>query len=183
MVRLTLTAAGAAALIGAVLTGSTATATDSSDALRPGPNWERYHQEDVTVPAGERCPFKVREKVVYDREYYKTVAEYPDGTPQAQLFRGPLIMRFVNARTGSSVVRNLTGRSLIQYHPDGSLASLTNRKGHFAGGVGPGGEPRRGIYYVSGRWSTLTEDEDGTRHLGLGPNGKSENLCRTLARG
>lgn len=180
MNKRTAAVAGIGVLACTLLGGSSISATASSDPLRPGPLWHRYHQQNVMVPAGEGCHFRVFEKVLYDREYYKTVATYDNGSPRTQLFRGPLVMRFKNLRSGAAVTRNLSGRAFFEYGRRGSF-SLTVQDGHFGAGVHPGGTPETGIFYVGGKWSSLIEDQDGTRHLVLGPHGTSENLCHTLS--
>jgi hypothetical protein len=45
----------------------------------------------------------------------------------------------------------------------------------------PGSQPSRGPFLVSGEWSSLVMNDDGTRSLFLGPNGSAENLCNALS--
>ncbi len=142
--------------------------------------WVRFHQEDSTAPAGRGCTFAVDEHVVADREFFMDVATYPDGTTKTQLWKGPLVMRFTNADSGESVVRNLSGRSVVTYDADGSFSSITLLTGHFAGTIRPGSDIPAGIYRIGGTGSTLSVEE-GVSHLALGPKGSAENLCDALA--
>jgi hypothetical protein len=149
---------------------------------RAQPHWIRYHQADFRVPAGEGCAFAVKEHVLRDREFYKTVSTYANGKPRTELFKGPLVMRLTNVRTGTSLRRNLSGRAIETFHRNGDFDSLTVLHGHFGTTLPKGSEPGHGLYYVGGRWSSLSINADGTRTLVLGPHGTARNLCPALAR-
>ncbi len=164
------------ALIG-LITGGGATAAQGSAASDGSSKWIRYHQADVRVAAGQGCAFAVRAHVVYDREYYKVLSTFKDGTHQAELFRGPLIMRYKNLHTGNSVVQNLSGRGRVTYYRNGDFASITIVAGHFGTTIGPGNEQRRGLYRVGGRNSALTVRHDGHRQIALGRHGTLESIC------
>jgi hypothetical protein len=183
---------GAATVLVGALVGSTASSASTTGAANPTdtgrtattgdwPPWIPYEQEDVTYPAGERCEFEVFGKVLRDKEFYRDIVTYADGSPRIQLWRGPLVMRFTNMDTGYSVKRDASGQAFFEYRPDGSFEELTVQKGHFVGGMPAGSIPSQGLFYVSGRWSSLVAHADGTRQLFLGPNGSAENLCETLA--
>ncbi len=153
------------------------------DAAGHQPRWVRYHQADVRYPPGEVCAFAVHEHVLRDREFSKIVSRYANGNPRTQLFRGPLVMRIINDRTGASVRRNLSGRGFEILARNGAFESLTVQTGHFGAGLPKGSQPGRGLYYVGGRWSSLSINADGSRSLVLGPHGTAQNLCPLLARG
>lgn len=143
--------------------------------------WMPYHQEDVVVTAARStCGFDVSETVVSQAERYRTTATFPDGTPQTQVFRGNLTMRFTNLSTGESVVRDLGGTGVFAYNPDGSPASLTSQHGPFGATMPPGSTPTTGIFVLSGHGTSVTFHADGTRSFTLGPAGSAENLCLTL---
>ncbi|MEP6526889.1 MAG: hypothetical protein ABJA86_06960 [Nocardioidaceae bacterium] len=55
--------------------------------------WIRYHQPDFSLDAGVACDFGVDATVVRDREFYKDVGFYSDGTVKTQ-WKGPLVMDF-----------------------------------------------------------------------------------------
>jgi hypothetical protein len=146
------------------------------------PHWVRYHQADIHYPAGEVCRFPVFEHVTRDREFVKVVARYGNGKPRLELFRGPLLVKITNTRTGTSIRRNLSGRGVEVLARNGSFESLTALHGHFGAGLPKGSHPHRGLYRVSGRWSSVSVDSDGTLSLVLGrPHGRATNLCPLLA--
>jgi hypothetical protein len=175
MKRLTPVLALACLLAGGAIVAPPPAPAASTDA-RQNP-WIRYHQPDVRVPAGEGCAFRVKEHVVRDREFYKVLATYDDGTHQAELFRGPLVMRYRNMHTGKSVVENLSGHGRVTYYRNGDFASLTVLTGHFGTSIGPGNEQARGLYRVGGRNSSLTLTHDGHRSIALGRSGTLESIC------
>ena len=169
----TTTAAAALALLG--------TGLGAAPALADTP-WTPYHQGDVLVPATRStCAFDVQETVIEDREFYRTTATYPDGSPKEQLFRGELVMRYTNLSTGASVVHDLGGTGVFAYNPDGSPASLTSSHGPFGATLPAGSTPYTGLYVVSGKGTSVTFNADGTRTLTLGPNGSSIDVCAELA--
>lgn len=138
-------------------------------------------QEDVTWEAGEYCEFEVFGEVLVDDEYYRNVSTYPDGSPRTQLWKVPLTFRYTNTETGASVDRNLSGRSIMQYGPDEAFQSITIQRGHFGGSAKAGSEPAQGIFHVTGRWSSMVRNDDGSSTFFTGPRGTLENLCETLA--
>ena len=172
-----------ATVLTAVLTLAASAVAAPAAATESKSPWVRYHQEDVTVPAGRGCDFEVFEKVIRDGEYYRDVATYADGTPRIQHWRGPLVMRYTNTATGKSVVVDLTGRATITYYPDGAVESLTvsDNASHFGSTIPEGSNLPRGVYRFGGKWTTLKLNEDGTRRVDLGPKGTAENLCNVLA--
>jgi hypothetical protein len=183
---------GATALVGALVAGSAnaATTTSPADAANPDgatasrdwPPWIPYEQEDVTYAAGDYCAFEVFGEVLRDKEVFRNISTYADGSPRTQLWRGPLVMRFTNMETGFSVDRNASGRAFMEYGPGEAFQSLTVQAGHFVGGARQGSEPGQGIIYVGGKWSSLVRNDDGSSTFFLGPNGSAENLCDTLTR-
>jgi hypothetical protein len=179
---------GATALVGALVAGSASAASTAgsansggSTASRSWPPWIPFEQEDVTYPAGEFCEFEVFGQVLRDKEFFRNVSTYDDGSPRTQLWRGPLVMRFTNMETGFSVDRNASGRAFMEYGPGEEFQSLTIQSGHFVGGARAGSDPAQGIFYVAGKWSSLVRHDDNSSTIFLGPNGSAENLCDTLA--
>jgi hypothetical protein len=182
---------GATALVGGLVatvassagTASTATPSGSdSTAESAEPPWEPVPEEDFIVPA-TFCGFEVDAHILKVEEFAKTVTTFPNGNPQTQLFKGPLFIRFTNAETGKSIDRNASGNAFETFGVDGSLKSLAIRDNgsHFVTRMPPGSNPGPGIFLVSGEWSTLLIDDDGTRSLLLGPDGSAENLCEPLS--
>jgi hypothetical protein len=181
---------GATALVGALVAGSASAASTADSADSAGtagakasgwPPWIPYEQEDFTYPAGDPCDFEVAAEVLRDREFYRNVSTYADGSPRIQLWRGPLVLRFTNTETGASVDRNASGRSFMEFGPGEEFQSITIQTGHFVGRLRAGSDPEPGIFYVAGKWSSLSRNDAGGSTLVLGPNGSAENLCETLA--
>jgi hypothetical protein len=158
------------------------TGAPMGDATGHQPHWVRYHQADVRYAPGDVCAFAVHEHVLHDREFFETVSRYANGNPRTQLFRGPLVMRITNVRTGVSLRRDLSGRAIESLARNGDFESLTVQTGHFGAGLPKGSQPGRGLYYVGGRWSSVSINDDGSRSLVLGPHGTAQNLCPLLAR-
>lgn len=170
---------GATALVGALVAGSASTA--STTTAEPPPEWIPFQQPDVTLPAGSVCDFEVFATALHDREFFRNVSTWPDGSPRTQLWKGPLIMRIKNNETGESVVRDISGRQIKQLNRDGSLESILIQSGHTLGGMAEGSDPGKGAWYVGGTWSSMVRNDDGTSRIFLGPDGTAENLCETLA--
>jgi hypothetical protein len=143
--------------------------------------WIRYHQPNFSLDAGVACEFGVEATVVRDREFYKDVGFYSDGTVRTQLWKGPLVMDFTNTDTGLTIRRDLSGRAIQEYEADGDFASILIVHGHFSAVLPPGSDPGFGFYRVSGAWSSLSVSPDGTRTIALGADGTSENMCDAMA--
>jgi hypothetical protein len=156
------------------------TAQGLVSATRDDTSWHRYHQDDVDYKRGDVCRFAVHGKVLRDKEYYRNVNFWPNGKVRTQLFRGPLVFRWTNQANHSSVRRDQSGRAYVEYTRAGVFASLNALSGHFGAGFHPGSTPHRGLFYLGGRWTSVSFDAKGHATLSLGPDGTSENLCLTL---
>lgn len=143
--------------------------------------WIQYREPDFSILAGAACSFRVDAHVVSDHEAYRILETYPDGTDKVQMWKGLLKIAFTNHDTGTTVTKNVNGRSLIEYYPDGSFKSITVLSGHFTTSIAPGNELPPGVYYVTGKDTRMTLNPDGTKTLVLGKNGSAENLCPELA--
>lgn len=176
---------GAAVLVGAVAVGSASSATTTGPADQSGsaadPPWIPFDAEDFTDPAGTACEFEVKGTVLHDREFFRNVTTYPDGSPRTQQWKGPLGLRLTNTETGKSVDRQAWGNAFINFGLDGDFESIMIQEGHFVGRVRAGTNPGPGLYYVSGEWSSLVRHADGTSSIFVGPRGSAENLCDVLA--
>jgi hypothetical protein len=176
--RTTTVAAGTLLAAAGVAAGVAA----AGPAAAQGSPWTAYHQQDVLVPAERStCAFDVQETVVEDREFFRTTRTYADGSPREQVFRGDLVMRYTNTSTGSSVVHDLGGAGLFEYRADGSPASLTSLHGPFGATLTAGSAPASGIYVVSGRGTSVTFNDDGTRTLVLGRHSSVVDVCAELS--
>jgi hypothetical protein len=144
-------------------------------------DWIQYREPDFTVAAGVACSFQVDAHVVQDKEAYRVLETYPDGTDKSEEWKGVLVIEFTNHDTGSTVTKNVNGRAIIEYLPDGSFHEISVLSGHFTTSIPAGNDLPQGVYYIGGRGTTMTVNPDGTRTVELGPTGTAENLCPELA--
>lgn len=123
------------------------------------------------------CPFTMKGDIVRDATVVRTDSTYPDGSPRVQEFRGPLVIRFSNASTGQSVIRNVSGYALLRYLADGGRAYRFDGGGSIPVRVGSPGFPQ-GWYILHGRF-TVVGRTDGTRVFS-DVHATVEDLCETL---
>lgn len=140
-------------------------------------DWQPYRTRPFVIT--DSCPFPIRGDAVTDGEETRIDSTLPDGSPRVQEFRGPLIMRFTNTATGTSVVRDVSGYGRLHFFADGAST------GYFDGGVSfhiPIGNPGypAGFYVLHGR-VRATIAADGTRDFGSLNHATIEDLCTTLA--
>ena len=113
--------------------------------------WMPFRAADFDLAAGSRCPFPLSGRVLEDRERIRTLATFPDGSPSRQRVKGPLVVRYINAASGASVVRDLTGDAFIDTRSDGSF-TFTLKNGHLAVGLGARGSGRPGVPGAQRTW-------------------------------
>lgn len=111
-----------------------------------------------------------------DREY-ETDEFGPDGSLVRATVTGALTIEVTRVDTGLTIERNLSGRGVYDYHPDGSF-TLTD-DGHLLYGLHPGDSPDRpGLYVTSG--STVIDFAANGHRTVLSASGEVEDLCTTL---
>jgi hypothetical protein len=165
----------AALVIGLVSASSPPAVADS-----PRP-WQPHEGAGgFTLAAGTACDFQLTSRTVEDRERYRVVETWPDGSTKREEWTGLLVVEYTNDDTGESVRRNLTGRGDFLYGQDGSW-SLVNMGGHFAAVLYEGDDPGPGVYVVSGKGFSVSGSADGHRVLDTSGDGIVENVCQTLA--
>lgn len=161
-----------AAAIVAVTAGA-ATASTSN-----GGGWEPTSTPPFVIPAGDVCSFEVKGDILKDREWMRTPATYPDGSPKVQDFKGVLVIRYTNTSNGKSVVRDATGSIRVYSLPDGTRISQLKGNNALpikASNVGfPGGD------YITHGDIVVIRHPDGNREVPV-RLGTMENLCKTLA--
>ncbi|RKT19490.1 hypothetical protein BX285_3948 [Streptomyces sp. 1114.5] len=171
---LTRPAALAAVLATAVLMSAAPAAQADGD-----DGWQPYHGQDYDAPAGTLCPFHLHITDLLDQEETKTVARYPDGSPEKVLWRGPLILRYTNVDTGAQVDRDQSGRATEYRLPDGSTLWDVPRSSHISAKVHPGNPYHAvGDYVFSGGAVLLVHSDQQVEVL---VQHQVENLCQTLA--
>jgi len=82
------------------------------------------------------------------------------------LWKGLLKIAFTNHDTGTTVTKNVNGRSLSEYFPDGTFKSITVLSGHFTTSIAPGNEmpPGRLLRHREGH----AHDGEPRRHKDAG---------------
>jgi hypothetical protein len=151
--------------------------TEATPTTEPG-GWQPFEAADFNSPAGDLCSFAFTSKVLFDAEYVRTPATYPDGSPKRQEYVGPLVVQVTNNETGASVQRDLSGRAVLLYDPDGSYDFRLS--GPAAVGFRRGDSLPRGFYVLRG-YHVIRFAADGTRTITV-DRGTEENLCRTLRK-
>jgi hypothetical protein len=174
-------AAGSAPALGTPVGSGDGSSGEATSQPASSNKWIRYHQPNFSLDAGVARDFGVDATVVRDREFYKDVGFFSDGTVRTQLWKGPLVMDFTNADSGVTIRRDLSGRAIQEYDADGAFASILIQHGNFAAVLPPGSDPGFGFYRVSGDWSSLSVNPDGTRAIALGVDGTAENMCDAMA--
>jgi hypothetical protein len=104
-------------------------------------------------PAGARCDFPIHSEPIVDHVRTKVLATYPDGTTKREAYVGPLEVRITNTASGASVEVDLSGSSVIEYQPGGTLT--TNSTWYDAGPAlfgfkEGGGDHPRGLWVFDG---------------------------------
>lgn len=161
-----------AAAVGGISVGVVAPAADAAG--KGG--WEPYRSAPFT--STDVCSFTIKGDIVRDEEEVRTDSTYPDGSPEVQEFRGPLVIRFTNTSNGTSVVRDVSGYARIHFGKNGGSVWRFDGGGSISIHLGNSAFPP-GSYIIHGRFTFVVEP-DGTRDL---PHlhADVENLCETLA--
>lgn len=172
--RLSRMISGAAVLLAAGL----AVPATASAATTGGIPWQPYRTAPWTDAPGTVCSFGVSTTIVKDQEQERILASYPDGDPKLQEFRGPLVIRYTNAGTGTSVARNLSGYGWFHYGTDGSIDAFIASHIGVTVHVGNAGWPA-GEWVISGQ-SVVTVSSSGAINVRL-IHASTEDLCQTLS--
>ena len=173
--RRVLCASGVSAVVaGAALIAS----MPGAAAAQPGP-WQPFRSSSSSFAAGVVCPFAETGVPVLDKERFRNLALYPDGSPLEQEFAGPLKFQYTNLANGRTVVRNESGTALVFYATDGTVTF--HGQGHIGISVLVGNPPSTpsGEWVLTGTFEAVIHP-DGTKDFTL-EHGTAENLCDTLA--
>lgn len=154
------------------------TPSAGSAAIASSIPWEPYVTQPWNDAPGAVCTFGVAATIVRQREQYRTLSSYPNGSPQLQEFRGPLFVRYTNTSTGESVVRNLSGYAWFYYPAGGGLDALVASHIDVTVPVGNNGFPA-GEWIISGR-SLVIVDSAGAINI-VPIHATTENICSTLS--
>ena len=122
------------------------------------------------------CGFEVNATFPIDREYETDVYD-ASGSLVRSTVTGALFMQLTRVDTGQSIERNLSGKGIYDFHPDGSF-TLTD-EGHLLYGLHPGDTPDQpGLYVTSGR--TVIDFTAAGQRTVTQSAGQAENVCTTL---
>ena len=160
----------------ALVMASTPTALALADAGGSS-GWEPSTTPSFRLAAGESCTFELQADVLYDHEFTRIVATFPDGSPSVVDVQGSLGFEFTNVATGESVRRDVSGTLEATIHEDGSIDFQFGGNGlAVIRTSAPDSEP--GVYVISGPVLYLAH-ADGSREF-TDQHGTIENICQTL---
>lgn len=168
----------AAAMVAAAAVPATAAPGDAAPGRPAGGGWEPTSTPPFVLPAGQICPFELKGDIVADREWMRTLATFPDGSPQVQDFAGVLVIRFTNTGNGRSVVRDASGTIRMYKLADGTR--IQQLRGHNALPVRAGNTGFPGGDYITSGDFVVIDRPGGVREVPV-RLGTMENLCKTLA--
>lgn len=168
---------GAALAAAALVAALPAPASAASGDIAPGA-WEPAPQEEFELPAGARCDFAVRSESIVDEVRKLTVSTYPDGSPERELYQGPLIGRLTNLDTGASTITDASGSARIEYGTDGSMTWYVTGPVLF-GFRENGGTLPKGLYIIDGEY-VVQFSPTGIKTLTM-RHGTVHDLCADLA--
>jgi hypothetical protein len=140
--------------------------------------WKRYRTKPWQDAPGKVCAFGVNATIVRDGEQYRTLSSYPDGSPQIQEFRGPLVVRYTNTSTGKSVVGNLSGYGWFYYPAGGGFDAYAPSHVGYTVPVGNHGFPA-GEWIFSGQLLLIVSSTGAINVVLI--HATAENICRTLS--
>ncbi|MFD7862869.1 hypothetical protein [Streptomyces sp. NPDC059783] len=152
------------------------TAAPASAAPAPA-GWEPAPTAPFDAPAGTRCDAPVHGEPLVDEVVRKVLATHPDGSPSEIAYKGALLIRVTNTRTGAYTDVDAGGSALVDHRTDGS------QRWHAVGpvllGVGAHqGNLPRGEYRVDGVY-TLDIAADGYRTLRM-HHGSVDDVCALI---
>ena len=166
------------AVVAAALAAGIVGVAQPASASTPAGGWVRSPTPPEDFAAGTVCAFPVHEEPIVDQVYGKTLASYPDGSPERQIYAGPLVVRVTNTTNGRYADANASGTALILYGTDGSQTwdivgpvLINSRPGR--GNLDPG------VWVVNGVY-TLTIPASGPFNVHL-IHGTEHNVCGDVA--
>ena len=143
-----------------------------------GGGWEPTSTPPFVIPAGQVCAFELKGDIVADREWMRTVATFPDGSPQVQDFTGLLVIRYTNTSNQRTVVRDASGSMRVYALPDGT--KIWQLHGNNAVPVRAANTGFPGGDYITHGDFVLIDHPNRVRDIPV-RLGTMENLCQTLA--
>ncbi|MGV9806413.1 hypothetical protein [Micromonospora chersina] len=140
-----------ASVVAAIVATLPGTASAASGDTAPGA-WEPAPQAAFELPAGARCDFAVRVDPIVDEVRKLTLATYPDGSPERELFTGALTDRVTNLETGATSTADASGTALVVYGTDGSMTWYVTGP-VLLGFRENGGSLPKGLWIVDGQFT------------------------------
>ncbi|MER7757722.1 hypothetical protein [Kitasatospora sp. NPDC097643] len=167
------TAMVAASLVGLAAAPASAAPAQAGTGTDNG-RWEPWPSPSFDLPAGSRCDFPVHLAPVVDQVERRVLETDADGKATKVAFRGALVMRVTNTTTGARYDADAGGRSVVEYHADGSQTWRAH--GPILLGFGANaGTLARDLYTVDGVY-TVDISATGYRTLVI-RHGSATPLC------
>jgi hypothetical protein len=155
------------------LGAATAASGDNGGQWTP---WQPATQGPLHYEAGSVCPFAVSATFPTQDLRFRYLLDSSGNVTEVE-FIGPLIAEVTNDETGKTVQRNISGRALLIFNPDGSATYLN--EGHLGIAFHAGDTPSKELDVISGHFVMNVTPEGHYQLVEL--NGTSENVCETLA--
>jgi hypothetical protein len=140
--------------------------------------WVRFPTPSFDQAAGVECDFPIHAQPIIDQVYGKTTKTFPDGTPEQQIFVGPLVVRVTNTDNGHSYDADASGSAIVDYGTDGSQFWRVIGPVLLGSKAGTGNLPR-GLWVVDGVY-TIAFTADGHKTVTL-IHGTEDNVCDHIA--
>jgi len=140
--------------------------------------WVPAPSAPFDIAAGVRCDFPIHGQPIKDDVQKMTLATFPDGTPQREIFAGPLVTRVTNTTNGKFFDADASGTAVIDHGTDGSQTWSVLGPVLVGFGAGQGNLPR-GLWLINGVFQ-LHFAANGTRTLQL-LVGTTDNVCDHIA--
>ncbi|MBQ0988326.1 hypothetical protein KBZ10_28230 [Streptomyces sp. F63] len=140
-------------------------------------HWEPAPSAPWDLPAGARCDVPVHGEPVVDEVVRRVLETRPDGTARRVAYKGDLVVRVTNQRTGASYDADASGTAVVEYRADGS--QFWTVLGPVLVGVGEnGGNLARGLYLIDGVY-TLEIGPAGYKTVTMAA-GSTDDLCARI---
>jgi hypothetical protein len=154
-----------------------ATATVAALLTGTGSGWVPAPTPPFSQEAGVNCDFPLSAEPAVDKVVTKVLRRYPDDSVRTDVYKGALVIRVTNTRTGGSYDADASGSALVEHAPDGAQTWYVTGPVLLRVRDGQGNIPR-GLWRVDGVYR-LTISATGYRTLTM-VKGSLDNVCDHL---
>lgn len=142
-----------------------------------GPGWKPAPSAPWDVAAGVRCDFPIHGEPVVDEVVQRVLSTHPDGSPKHVAYKGDLVVRVTNKKTGAAYDADVSGSALVDHRTDGS--QFWSVLGPVLVGVGEdAGNLDRGLYVVDGVY-TMDISSSGYKTVTMA-HGSTTDICERI---